>query len=418
MVKVDQKKKKSTETAIRVENLSKTFRIPREKESTMKGAVVSLLNSGAKGYETFNALKGIDFEVKKGEFFGVIGRNGCGKSTLLKILAGIYVPDKGISKVTINGKLSPFLELGVGFNSELTGRENIFLGGTMLGLTRKQISERYDKIVAFAELEEFIDMKLKNYSSGMQVRLAFALSINVEAEILLMDEVLAVGDTNFQSKCLAEFNKYREMGKTVVLVTHDIGTVQRYCDRAMLIRNGEIAMIGKADEVGNEYMHQNMSDEETRMDSEVSAEVVGEEVAEARPVKKVAEITHVEFLDKKGKKKKVFETGDDMSVRVYFSQKNKGQVLNFGLAIYDQDGVHISGIATALDGVGTSHYTENGYFQVNYEELSLRVGTYYINATISDGKDTLIDFKTRIGEFKVYSKDKGTGLFYLDHRWA
>ncbi|HEX8974753.1 MAG TPA: ABC transporter ATP-binding protein, partial [Patescibacteria group bacterium] len=234
--------------AIQINNVSKTFKIPHEKITSLRGAAVSVFKK--KSYEEFKALDDVSFEIKKGEFFGVIGRNGSGKSTLLKILAGIYKPTKG--KVKVSGLISPFLELGIGFNPELSGRDNIYLNATVLGLSKKEIDEKFDSIVAFSELKRFIDQKLKNYSSGMQVRLAFSVSIHANREILLMDEVLAVGDTNFQSKCLTEFNRYKEMGKTVILVTHDIATVQRYCDRALLLRNGKIVKIGSAEEVGNE----------------------------------------------------------------------------------------------------------------------------------------------------------------------
>lgn len=407
-------KKESNEIAIRVEGLSKTFKIPHEKQSTLKGTAVNLLNSKAKGYETFHALKDINFDVKKGEFFGIVGRNGSGKSTLLKILAGIYVPDKGKSVVNINGKLSPFLELGVGFNAELTGRENIFLGGTILGLTKKQIAERYDKIVAFSELEEFIDMKLKNYSSGMQVRLAFSLAINVEADILLMDEVLAVGDTNFQSKCLAEFNKYREMGKTVILVTHDVAVVQRYCDRAMLLRNGKIVKIGEADEVGNEYMNQNMSDEENRLTDEQNLE--DNNIRDKS--KKVAQITRVEFLDKDGKEKNVFETGDDISIRVYFKRKQDAPALSFGVSIFNQENNCFSGITTLIDKIDVKKYITDGFFQVNYRRVPLRTDTYHVNAGISNKKDnTIYDFINNAKIFKVFSKDKKSGMVDIDYDW-
>lgn len=249
------------EIAISVKNVSKTFKIPHEKVSSLRGAAVSVF-SRKRGYEEFNALDDVSFEVKKGEFFGIIGRNGSGKSTLLKILAGIYQADKG--KVKINGRISPFLELGIGFNPELSGRDNVYLNATVLGLTKKEIDEKFESIVKFSELERFIDQKLKNYSSGMQVRLAFSVSIHANRDILLMDEVLAVGDSNFQSKCLEEFNKYRDKGKTVILVSHDIATVQVYCDRALLLRDGKIISIGKARETAEIYIGKNIYDEEKK----------------------------------------------------------------------------------------------------------------------------------------------------------
>lgn len=246
--------------AIQVEHVSKTFRIPHENRDTIRERLFNLRR--ALTYETFKALNDLSFEVSKGEFFGIIGPNGSGKSTLLKILAGIYTPDSG--NVIVNGDISPFLELGVGFNPEMSGKDNIYLNATILGLSQKEIAEKYKTIVKFSELEQFIDLKLKNYSSGMYVRLAFSVAIHANKGILLMDEVLAVGDANFQVKCKAEFNRYKAMGNTVILVTHDIETVKRNCDRAMLLQNGKILKIGKAAEVGEEYEYQNMTEEEKR----------------------------------------------------------------------------------------------------------------------------------------------------------
>ena len=258
------KNEQNNTVAISVKNVSKQFSIPHEKISSIKIAFINLFKR--KTSETFYALKDVSFEVKRGEFFGILGRNGSGKSTLLKILAGVYTANKG--HIKIDGLISPFLELGIGFNPELSGRDNIYLNATVLGLTEKEIDTKFDSIVAFSELERFIDQKVKNYSSGMQVRLAFSVAIHANREILLMDEVLAVGDSNFQSKCLREFARYREMGKTVILVTHDIATVQKYCDRVMLIRNGEVAMVGTAQEVWDEYVRQNILDEENRIREE------------------------------------------------------------------------------------------------------------------------------------------------------
>ncbi len=260
----DNENKLQNDIAISVKNISKQFFIPHERISSIKIAFINLFRKNT--YESFYALKDVSFEVKKGEFFGILGRNGSGKSTLLKILAGVYTANGG--DMEINGLVSPFLELGIGFNPELSGRDNIYLNATVLGLCKKEIDEKFDSIVSFSELERFIDQKIKNYSSGMQVRLAFAVSIHANREILLMDEVLAVGDANFQSKCLREFTRYKEMGKTVILVTHDINIVQKYCGRAMLLRNGEVVTIGDAKDVGNEYVRQNMSDEERRVEEE------------------------------------------------------------------------------------------------------------------------------------------------------
>ncbi|MHC1745058.1 MAG: ABC transporter ATP-binding protein [Syntrophobacteraceae bacterium] len=245
---------------IKVTALTKTFVIQHERITTVRGLFVNMFKK--KTSEQFKALEDVSFAVKKGECFGVIGRNGSGKSTLLKILAGIYRADSG--NVEVHGRISPFLELGIGFHHELSGRDNVLLNGAVLGLTRKEIAAKFDEIVAFSELERFIDQKIKNYSSGMQVRLAFSVAVHVNREILLMDEVLAVGDANFQQKCLREFQRYRDLGKTVILVTHDTSLVRQYCDRAMLLRSGRIEKIGEPEEVCALYHHQNLADEESR----------------------------------------------------------------------------------------------------------------------------------------------------------
>jgi len=245
-------------TVIKVENISKTFRVPHEKHATLKSAALNTFSK--KEYSEFKALKGINFEIKKGEFFGIIGKNGCGKSTLLKIMAGIYMPTKG--KVKIDGKISPFLELGVGFNPELTARENVFLGGAILGLTRKEIEARFKDIIEFSELEDFVDMRFKNFSSGMQVRLAFSLAIHAHAEILLMDEVLAVGDSKFQKKCFDVFRKFKKQGKTIVFVSHGMGSVEEFCDRVALIDGGKIKDIGDPKKVIYTYKTLNLTNDE------------------------------------------------------------------------------------------------------------------------------------------------------------
>lgn len=241
--------------AIRVDNLVKTFKIPTEASNGIKQKLVNVLK-GKKGYREFTPLKGISFEIEKGEFFGIVGRNGSGKSTLLKTIAGIYQPNQG--SVEVNGRLVPFIELGVGFNHELTGRENIYLNGALLGFSNQEVDAMYDEIVAFAELEDFMEEKLKNYSSGMQVRLAFSIAIRAKSDILLLDEVLAVGDEAFQRKCENYFRQLRKQKKTVVLVTHSMGNVRKYCSRAMLIRDGKIVSCGNPDDVANEYSIENL----------------------------------------------------------------------------------------------------------------------------------------------------------------
>jgi len=236
--------------AIKVDGVNKSFKLPHEKVSSIKSAVVNFYKR-KRTFEKQEVLKDVSFEIKKGEFFGIVGRNGSGKSTLLKLLSGIYTPDAG--KITINGKITPFIELGVGFSPELTGRENVFLNGSLLGFSRKDMGKMYNDIVEFAELERFMDQKLKNYSSGMQVRLAFSVAIRAKTPILLLDEVLAVGDADFQKKCYNYFMSLKNKKQTVILVTHDMGAVRQYCDRAIMIEKGEIIKRGKSEEVAQEY---------------------------------------------------------------------------------------------------------------------------------------------------------------------
>jgi ABC-type polysaccharide/polyol phosphate transport system ATPase subunit len=235
--------------AVVVERLDKAFRLPHQRYSTLKERVLHPFARSS--FEVFQALDGVSFGVRDGEFFGIVGRNGSGKSTLLKCLAGVYAADAG--RIEIGGRVSPFIELGVGFNPDLTARDNVVINAIMLGLTRKEARRRFDEIIEFAELQEFVDLKLKNYSSGMSVRLGFSVAIQVDAAVVLVDEVLAVGDAAFQQKCFDEFERMRAEGRTILFVTHDMNSIERFCDRAMLIERGRVLDIGAPDEIGRRY---------------------------------------------------------------------------------------------------------------------------------------------------------------------
>ena len=294
--------------AITVAQLSKTFRLPQQRYSTFKERALHPFRSRA--FDELHALNDVTVDIRRGEFFGIVGRNGSGKSTLLKCLAGIYQPDTGV--VDVAGRLSPFIELGVGFNTELTARENVIINAIMLGLSRREARERFDEIIAFAELEDFLDLKLKNYSSGMTVRLAFAVSIQVDAEILLVDEVLAVGDAAFQQKCYDQFDRMKAEGRTIVFVTHDMTAVERFCDRAMLIERGSVELIGAPHAIARAYNELNFgrlvheptsADEEHRYGDHAVAEIVdcwfedgaGERVATLAQGESVAVCMDVRF---------------------------------------------------------------------------------------------------------------------------
>lgn len=251
---MSEKNSNSKEVAIEVKDLSKSFRLPIEKSSSIKQTFVNWMR-GVKGYKEQKVLRGISFNVEKGDFFGIAGRNGSGKSTLLKLISGIYEPDNG--SIEINGSLVSFIELGVGFNPELTGRENVYLNGALLGFSAKEIDAMYDEIVEFAELKEFMDQKLKNYSSGMQVRLAFSCAIRAKSDILILDEVLAVGDEAFQRKCFQYFAELRRNKKTVILVTHSMDQIQQFCTKAILLNEGKIIESGNTSKVAQYYRELN-----------------------------------------------------------------------------------------------------------------------------------------------------------------
>jgi ABC-2 type transport system ATP-binding protein len=254
----------SSPLAIRVDGLEKTFRIPQERTHTLKERALHPLRR--QRYNELNVLKGVSFEVEQGEFFGIVGRNGSGKSTLLKCLAGIYGTDAGT--IHVAGQLSPFIELGVGFNPDLPARDNVEINAVMMGLNPRVVRDRFDEIISFGGLEGFVDQKLKNYSSGMQVRLAFSVMVHSDPDVMLIDEVLAVGDAAFQQKCLDVFYRLKQEGKTIVLVTHAMGLVEQFCDRAMMLSSGDIKLIGAPHEVGRAYLTENFASAHTDVPDE------------------------------------------------------------------------------------------------------------------------------------------------------
>lgn len=314
---------KDDQPAVVVKDLYKSFRLPIEQASGIKQSLINVFRSPKKrrkGYETQHVLNDISFEIKKGEFFGVVGKNGSGKSTLLKLLAGIYTPDKGL--VQVNGSLTPFIELGVGFNPELTGRENVYLNGALLGFSKSDMDAIYDDIVTFAELERFMDQKLKNYSSGMQVRLAFSIAIRAKSDILLIDEVLAVGDSAFQAKCFEYFYELKKSDTTVIFISHDRGSLERFCTRGILIDQGKIIAHGKMRNILDSY-------------TKVVLNQMTPEEAEAHH--KLTDLGYVSIedisLQKNAKKIKTVKFGEKIAVqvRVKFHHEVKNPIIGLTL---------------------------------------------------------------------------------------
>jgi len=335
----------ATRPSVAVRNVSKSFRLPHQQYHTLKERALHPLR--ARTFDILQAVQDVSLEVAPGEFFGIVGRNGSGKSTLLKCLAGIYNIDEG--ELEINGRLSPFIELGVGFNPDLTARDNVIINAIMLGLSRKEARERFDDIIAFAELEEFIDLKLKNYSSGMYVRLAFATAVQVDADILLIDEVLAVGDAAFQQKCFDEFTRLQAAGRTILFVTHDMASVERFCNRAMLIERGRIVDIGEPSSIARQYNQLNFR----RMRQEAADRGAEVEVPD-RPL--IAEVQNAWFESEPGEIAVTVQQREPCVVRmnVHFISPLDDPI--FAITLQNESGQSVFSTSTDAQRITTGHF--------------------------------------------------------------
>lgn len=389
---------KNQEDAIIVDNISKSFKLPKEQSSGIKQLLINRFK-GRRGYEIQKVLNGINFTVKKGEFFGIVGRNGSGKSTLLKLLANIYVPNQG--SITINGSLTPFIELGVGFNPELTGKENVYLNGALLGFSKEEMRAMYDDIVSFAELERFMDQKLKNYSSGMQVRLAFSIAIRANSDILILDEVLAVGDEAFQKKCIAVFERYKKQKKTIILVTHDMAVVERFCDRAVFLANGKVVNIGKPRHIAALYSNENLAalDKKTPQENKIKQD----------------NQLRIETLDEKNEQTTGFYEDEELTVRL--SWKAEG-VQYAGVAITRESGEVIYGPNTFNE----NNLIAKGQKSLDYKvKLSLAPDEYYIQAAVFGESDADVILRVLEGPtitvLKRETSSRYVGFSRLEHTW-
>ena len=331
--------------AVRAEGVSKVFRLPHRQVHTLKERVVH--PTRRQRYERLEALRDVSLEVRRGEFFGIVGRNGSGKSTLMKCLAGIYRADSG--EMWLRGRMAPFIELGVGFNPDLTARDNVLLNAIMLGLTPGEARERYDEIIAFAELEQFVDLKLKNYSSGMQVRLAFSVMVHVNPDVLLIDEVLAVGDAAFQQKCYDALNRIHHEGRTILLVTHDMDQVQRFCDRALLLEGGRKAAIGEPTIVAARYLQLNFATGATAPE-DVQA-IMGAGEGDGSAV-----VVDAWFQDADGRRTGTLEQAKPcgLCMRVRFHEPVEEPV--FGFVLSDEQHRHVFAVTTEWDDKPTGTY--------------------------------------------------------------
>jgi ABC-2 type transport system ATP-binding protein len=364
--------------AIKVSNVNKTFKLPHEKNNTIKSAVVKFY-SRKKTYDIQHTLIDVSFEVKKGEFFGVVGRNGSGKSTLLKLLAGIYSPDSGV--IEINGSLTPFIELGVGFNPDLTGRENVFLNGALLGFNRKDMHAMYDDIVEFAELEKFMDQKLKNYSSGMQVRLAFSIAIRAKSDILVLDEVLAVGDENFQKKCITTFRQMKNLGVTVILVSHDMNLVEQFCEKAILIDKGKKVFYGKSTEAAQKY--QMLNREHDKNKNLVENDLFSRKRVDNSEGLGLVSID-TKLIDKKGKEKHNVDSSEPIIIESTFTAHADITKALHSFTFEDMEGRTISLFSTDQSGVSLFDMKKGEKKTIVTEiENIFKEGIYYIDPDVS-----------------------------------
>lgn len=402
---------KRKQVAIRISDLWEKFRLYHERSYTLKDILISFRHSS---YEDFWALKGITLEVMRGEMLGIVGDNGSGKSTLLKCIANIFEPTRG--KVEIDGKISALLELGAGFHPDLTGRENIFLNGSILGLTKKEIKECFDEIVGFAELEHFIDTPVRNYSSGMYVRLGFAIAVYSNPNILIIDEVLSVGDIAFQRKCLDKIQEFKKLGTTIVLVSHDLWQIRALCDRAVLISNGELRIIGRPQKVIDCYINDSQVkieggiDEENHLDAESPADHVGSGEIE---------IVDVEMLDEFGQRKQIFHTGEKMTVKISYEAHKDIRNPFFGINATRTDGLTCFSTSPWWEGCPEKDISEGvGKVMVEIPTMRLLGGRYILGVGIySDEGVAPYDVHTRACVFSVETDKRHEGVFLLEANW-
>jgi ABC-2 type transport system ATP-binding protein len=385
-----------------IEELSKTFRIPRHHVMTLKERALHPFRRIP--VSDLHALRDVSFQVLDGEFFGIVGRNGSGKSTLLKCLAGIYAVDDG--RIRVAGRVVPFIELGVGFNMEMTALDNVVINGVMMGLSPREARRRFDEVIAFAELEEFVDLKLKNYSSGMQVRLAFALMVQADADILLIDEVLAVGDAAFQQKCMDVFYDLRDRGKTIVLVTHDMEMVQRFCHRALLLHEGRLDSLGEPDVVARRYLELNFERAEAAVQDESAPPSVGEG----------ATIGEVWIEDLTGRRAEAVGQDEPLSIHASIEVRRRIVDPEVGVTIHDEDGVVAFG-TTSRELSRREDPLELG------ERLRLRItlqnrlkpGRWFVDCGVHDGAAEVVAFQWRACSFIVHGSRPQPGLVSIDH---
>ncbi|MBQ8927299.1 MAG: Wzt carbohydrate-binding domain-containing protein [Oscillospiraceae bacterium] len=440
---------KEPEIVIDVRNIKKKFKVYFDKGGQLKER---LLFHNRNRYEVREVLKGISFSVKKGQAVGLIGHNGCGKSTTLKLLTKIMYPDEG--EIEMKGRVSSLIELGAGFHPDMSGRENIYTNASIFGLTKKEIDARLHDIIAFSELEDYIDNPVRTYSSGMYMRLAFSVAINVDADILLIDEILAVGDTNFQTKCFNRLRELKASGMTIIIVTHDLNTIEKFCDTAIWINEGRIYYEGRSAEVVDAYynfMNQRRLEEEAarhKAEAAMAGEPLPEEEAPAEKQEEAAadapevpaadaqeeappeidystnrfglryiEITKARMINKHGADSRLFSTGDDLTIEIDYQIRRPLDEYIFGFGFYSLEGECLYGNNTQLDRLHITTDQKTGTIAVDVHDLPLLRGKYILNVAVVDKDGTPMDFYRNYCDFEVLSTDRSSGYFAVQHEW-
>ena len=399
-------------SAIKVSNVKKQFRVYLDKGSSLKERFLSFKRNK---YEVRTVLNGVSFEVGRGEAVGLIGHNGCGKSTLLKLLTRIMYPNEG--SIEMNGRVSSLIELGAGFHPDMSGRENIYINAAIFGLTKKEIDARLDDIIAFSELEEFIDNPVRTYSSGMYMRLAFSVAINVDADILLIDEILAVGDANFQMKCFNRLREIKQQGVTIVLVSHALSQIEQICDRTIWIQDGLIRMDGKPRDVHMAYSDF-MGEKRQEAAKKEEERKKKEEERKKKEEEKKRKEEEVCMKNAAGEERIVFTTGESVTIEMHYQVQQPVQDAVFGFGIFRVDGVQCYGSNTRIDRYEKFDLGQDGVLRVQVDNLSLMPGAYMLDVTIEQEMEVPVDYYRDAVRFEMRSPYSDVGVSRLQHTFT
>lgn len=407
--------------SIEVNNITKKFKIYMDKGHTLKE---KMLFRKRRAYEERNVLNGISFEVKKGEAVGLIGHNGCGKSTTLKLLTRIMYPDSGT--IEMRGRVSSLIELGAGFHPDMSGRENIYINASIFGLTKAEIDKRLNDIIAFSELEQFIDNPVRTYSSGMYMRLAFSVAINVDADILLIDEILAVGDANFQTKCFSKLREIKESGSTIVIVSHSLTQIEQICERSIWIQDGRIQAEGSPYDVHAGYIKYMEEQRQKSIKNKEQEEASGQTfLSETDGTKKEdnrwgegkVKFTKIQLLDSNGNSKKIFSTGDVMRLLLHYENNTEIKKAVFGFSFSRMDGVYCYGTNMELDRMGKVELKKEGVVEVLFPAIELLSNEYYIDLEIKNEDGVTMDYIRKALKVEIYANKYDVGVYHMAHEW-